>query len=251
MIKRKLFVLCFVLQGVALFTSCEKIQLHGTGEKTTISKQLEFFHTIEMKDDIDVELFFMHNKPAYVEIEAGENLLQRVHTQVIDSVLYISNHNRMNWIRNYEKSAINIKVYAPPLRQIIYKGVSDLVFRDTLITDKFSFDCLSGMGSASLLLRNDSVSVLVHTAHAGAPDIVLSGRANYAHLYSNGHGVMNGLDFEVGNASVHSMGTSRIFVNASQTLGVTIDYIGDVFYANNPSLLWVVENHRGRLIQLK
>ncbi len=237
----------FLLLGILVLYSCEENHIHGVGDETTEIRTLPSFNKMVVYDNIGLHLKFDSSIAPRAEIHGGKNLLPYVVTDVRDGVLTISNENKWNWIRNIDKSKIDIVLYTDSLNHIIYNGIEPIKFDDTLIVKKFQLESKDGMGSLSIKLNADSASVIVHT---GAPDIFIEGSCHYVHYYSNGHGIIDGLGFLSENVAVHSRSTAEIFVAPTKTLGVTIEYLGNVYYKNSPFLLWVIENYKGRLIKL-
>lgn len=229
------------------FTSCEKGHLHGIGDIVTEIRQTEDYNSIEINDNIDIHIFCNHPDAGKIEITGGEYLIPHISTEVKNSTLIIKNNNKWNWIRSFKKSKVTMNIYLDTLVHIIYNGVGELVTDNSIDCKHFTLESRDGMGKIDLNLNCDSASIIVHT---GAPDVFLSGKANYAHIYANGHGQINALNFNVDDLAVHARSTSNVFVSALYTLGVTIDYSGNVYYQNNPLILWVAENSTGQLIKL-
>jgi hypothetical protein len=230
-----------------VFYSCKENHIHGPGEQTVEIRMLEHFNTIVLYDNIELHMRFNNSGPPRAEITGGENLIQFVTTEVKNNILTISNENKWNWIRNVENSKIYITIYTDSICHLIYNGVEPLVFDNTLHVRGFLLESKDGMGSISLNLKTDSTTVILHT---GAPDVFLFGESVNTHLYSNSHGQMNALGLLSDHVTVHSRATCEISVSPEKTLGVTIEYLGNVYYKNFPTLLWVVESNMGRLIKL-
>jgi hypothetical protein len=235
-----IFVICFI-------SGCENNHIHGTGKQTTEIRFPGSFHSVRISDNIETIFHFHQSPPARIEIEGGEKLLPAVKTSIKDSVLYLSNDNKMNWLRSYRKSNIKINVFTDSIRYLYYNGYENIIFRDTLKSSSFRCETSGGMGNLSLKLVCDSFFL---TAQRGAPEFFLSGKVSSFFIYSNSYGIIDALHLSANHTEVHSASTAECFVSPINSLGVTIDYIGNVYYQNNPDILWVAENHLGRLIKI-
>ncbi len=242
--------ICLIFLIIICVSCKENIFQHinKIGKHTTIVRYAAPFHSVQINDDIEVYFIFNSNELNLIEICGGENLLQHISTEVIDSVLVIKNNNKLKWTRNFEKSKIECNIYLNNLKHIVYNGISNIYFVDTLKTSRFEIESWSGMGDIFLNIIADSMHITLHT---GATKTTLCGASNFAHYYINGYGTIEATNCIVKDLSVHARGTNNVFVNASKTLGVTIDYIGNVYYKGSPHILWLAENNKGKLIKVE
>lgn len=214
---------------------------------TTETRFIQPFHSVRISDNISTCFYFSENDTFKIVLQGGEKLLPKVCTNVIDSVLHISNGNKWNWIRDYSKSDITMAVYTNSVRNMTYDGYKEVEFVDTLNVPVFGFESMGGMGPVNLKIRCDSVSLQIHK---GSPDITISGLSEHLYLYSHAHGKIDALNFHCEHVVVHSAGTAESYVSPSASIGATIDYIGNIYYRNNPQIIWLVENNSGKLIKI-
>jgi hypothetical protein len=245
---------CFLLWSIfaiviftLLHTSCKKGHLHGVGKMIIETRYPHAFHSVNISDNISVNFYFSESEEKRLVIQGGELLLPNVKTIVKDSILYLSNENKWNWIRNYSKSNININIYTDQIQYIKYNGYKDIYFFDTLKVTTFEFETSGGMGKIDVKLSAENTSFIIHK---GSPDLYISGNSQDFYLYNNAHGKVNALDFNVQDLKVHVKSTADCYVAPHSTIGATIEYLGNVYYKNNPQILWLVEKHTGKLIKL-
>jgi len=246
-IRLLIFSFLLITSSLCFFSGCENNHIHGTGKLTTEIRFPDAFHSVRISDNIETYFHFHQSSPARIEIEGGEKLLPAVITKVNDSVLYLSNQNKMNWLRSYKKSHIKIHIYTDSIRYINYNGFNNVTFQNTLKSSFFQIETSGGMGTLTLKLFSDS---LILTAHKGSPDFHLSGDTENLFIYTNSYGIFDALGLSTKHAVVHSVSTAECFVAPQNSLGVTIDYIGNVYYRNDPDILWVAENNKGKLIKI-
>ncbi len=227
--------------------SCEKIDFHGTGKIITEIRYIDNFNSLDIDGNVEIILFFSSSESERIEITGGKKLLPDIETYVIDSTLFISNKNRMNWLRSYKKSKILIRMYTDSIKKIYFSGTGDITFSNTLNINSFMFETNQGTGNIKLKLYCDTSKIIVHT---GALNITAEGYSeNFMH-YSHAHGVTYTLGLISHHATVDLHSTSECYVAPVKTLGVNIHYIGNVYYKNEPEILWLFENHKGRLIKI-
>jgi hypothetical protein len=246
-VNRVIFQIVIIIILLTLTNACEKGHIHGTGKMTTETRIVESFHSVQISDNITTHFHFSKENTFRIEIQGGEKLLPKIFTTVTDSILYISNGNKWNWLRNYDKSDIIINIYTDSVKYIKYDGYKRIEFHDTLYISTFRFESMGGMGSIQLNVKSDSASVIIHK---GSPDILIKGTSQDFYLYTHAHGKLNALDFNCQNLIVHSAGTAHCYVSPQNSIGATIDYLGNVYYKNNPSIIWLIENNEGKLIKI-
>jgi hypothetical protein len=237
----------YIITFIGIFFSCEKNYFVGVGEINTETRFINNYNAIEINNDIDVYIFFNNDKSGIIEIIGGEKLIPNVLTELSDTTLIIKNDNRINWIRNIEKSKIKIIIYSDSITYINYKGVGKLEFENTLKVNNFVFESWGGIGSINLKLDAHNSSILLHT---GASDVTISGESFKTVFYSHTYGFIYALDYNVDVVDVKSQGTGDMYVSPIDEIGVTIDYLGNVYYKNNPKILRKDENNKGKLIKL-
>ena len=237
-----------ILLTVLVLSACEDSDIHGPGVLQTDVRFLSGFHSVSISDNIETNFYFHHQQTGVVEITGGSKLLPKIATEVKDSVLILKDNNTWQWLRNNESGKIVVNIYTDSIASIRYDGYANIRFQDTLKIKKFKFESVSGMGKISLLLKNDSTKILTHT---GAPDVEVTGSSDYFYLFTHSHGTVQAFEFQADNVFVHSKSTANCFISPSQTLGATIEYLGNVYFRNNPTILWLDEKHQGRLIQVE
>lgn len=94
-----LYIVCLFI----LF-SCKKENntcFKGYGDNVIEIRTTEAFHTIE--NDAYITVYLVQDSMQYIELKGGDNVLPFFTTEVKDSVLFIKNNNKCNWLRSYSK----------------------------------------------------------------------------------------------------------------------------------------------------
>ena len=73
----------------------------STGKTITEVRQPGNFNEIEL--DNNINLYITQGNYNQITIEAGENLMKRITTNVSNNCLYIKNQNTCNWVRELQE----------------------------------------------------------------------------------------------------------------------------------------------------
>lgn len=225
---KRLIPLCALL-----LCACQREQwddcITSAGSMRQEERALPGFHTVELVDRVD--LLLEQRASNAVAVEAGLNLIGQVVTEVKDSVLYVRNDNRCNWVRSF-KPRITVKVPIGAIRKLVLRGTGNISCADTLVRDRFELEQWGAQGSADLLLSVYSCSVALHT---GAGDVTLRGRCMaQADLFS---GIMAPLDASAmitRRVNVNNSGVADVRCWATLNLDVQIRDVGNVYYTGDP-----------------
>ncbi len=237
------------LASILLFAGCKKEQwddcITSTGPQRSEERVLAGFHTVDVSDRIDVVLD--HVPATTIIVQAGRNLLDQVITEVRDSVLYIANDNRCNWVRSF-KPRIMVKVPIGAVHSLVLRGTGDVSAMDTVRQDILRIDQWLAMGTVDLTVNVNSIEVGLHT---GAGDVVLRGQVQAnANYYSGIMGTIDAGDLRAAIVNINNSGVGDFHCWASDQLNVQINDAGDVYYRGDPAIESSI-NGSGALIRIE
>jgi hypothetical protein len=237
----------YIFLLLILMVSCSKEKkcdcLKSTGDIVTEERVTLPFNQIRIKDKIN--LFLKQDTFYSIKVEAGENLLPDIITEVNDSILEIRNENRCNWVRSY-KPEINVYVTFQNLWHLMYdKCAGDVVMLDTVHVGIFQLDDMEGSGSLNFMLHTD---VSWFNLHTGPADLTVKGVSDVCYLYTCGNGPSDLSDFKTNLAYITSKSTADSRVWVRKEMDVWIDYIGNVYYTGSPYKITYNYTGSGRLI---
>ncbi|MBK8341347.1 MAG: DUF2807 domain-containing protein [Flavobacteriales bacterium] len=159
---------------VLLLCACQREQwddcITSTGFDSEEVRTPGVFSTVDLDDRIDLVLEKMES--GTVAVEAGENLIDQVSTNLRDGVLEIRNANKCNWVRSF-KPRITVKVPLADVAKLVLRGTGNVRCTDTIVRDVFLLDQWGAQGTTELMLDVGRVDIGLHT---GAGDVVLHGR---------------------------------------------------------------------------
>jgi len=199
--KATLLVILAVL--VAAFSACHLGQgVKGSGNLKTEKRDLPAFKAIDTTGAYEVEV--MCQKPASFEIEADDNILPLIKTDVRAGVLYVTSEKSYNPSR-----AVRLRISLPELTAVSSRGAGDVTIQDAKSDD----------------LKIESM---------GAASIKAAGKVKSATISSSGAGDIDANRLQAEKARVTVAGAASVSVYATEQLDVSVSGVGSVTYGGNP-----------------
>ena len=244
--KKELAVFLLACVSVLCF-SCNNAVIPNGPLMTDEYRLEDPFCIVEMRDNININLKKSNqtHQGGTIYVEAGENIIDNIRTNVHGDTLTIYNDNSFNYLRPYN-NAVEMTVYFDSLYKIVFcsngtlntldtiKGIhiplqDTINYSDTIIgpsgdtviqlndsiTDKtlstFEIQIHGGSGTANILTQCQR---LVTDYHAGTACIYGKGYAGYAQTYGthNSHGIIDYSALETNLHSITYFGTNRIYI---------------------------------------
>jgi hypothetical protein len=178
--------------------------VRGSGVRKTEQRDVPAFNAIETSGAFEVEVNCQ--KPASVEIEADDNILPLVQTDVRGDVLYVSTSKSYS-----SNGGIKLRITVPDLASVKSTGAG-----------KFN---ISGV-------KNDKFEI----RSTGAATVAASGQSKAVKISSTGAGKIDAHDLRAGDADVSVTGAASVDVYATDELDVTVSGAGRVTYSGNPKV---------------
>jgi hypothetical protein len=180
----------------------------GQNEVIRETRDLPSFNQIDVGGAFEV--FLTIGEPQKVEVEAKQNALEKISTEVNNNKLVISS-NRIS-----SNTPLNIYITVPSLSHIEAHGAAQVTGENGIKAEMFEINA-SGAASMELIL---DVTTLRSEA-SGAADVELSGKAKQHSMEVSGAATLDArkLESETADADVSGAGTAR--VNAKNVTGHT------------------------------
>ncbi len=232
-----------------VFLSCNKETapdfIQTTGPVVTVDRSVPDFTEIELFNSIDLVL--TQDSVNKLSIEAGQNLIPDIRTEVNNGKLQIKNTNKFNFLRSYKKK---ITVYASckKLLQLTYRGAGNIRSSNTLTDSVFNFDCHKGTGNVELTITAQEGHFNLHT---GQCTLILNGAIGLNYLYQAGNGYTDAGALKTGYTFVTNKGTNDLKINVKDVLFAKLNYLGNIYYKGNPSDLGSEITDKGQLIKIE
>ena len=232
--KRTSLLITLVILAVMslLLTSCESIFfscLKGNGILEEEERPLGKFTGIISEGDYDV--YIVIDSVSKVVIEADENLMPYIRTNIKNERLIIDNGTR-KCLRNLDNEPIRIYVHTPEIFNISLEG-SGLIYSDYLILVDYLRIELTGSGIVDL---RDIDALEMDVSLTGSGDIELWGIAQVGDLNISGSGKIKALHLEQDDCSASISGSGDMYVFVYDFLDANITGSGNIFYRGNPRI---------------
>ena len=177
----------------------------GSGKIVTQQRDVKGFKGVDVGNAFLVEI--TAQKDFSVEIEADDNLLSLIKTEVNDGVLEIETEGRVS-----PTNQIKVRISAPDIDNLDVSGAANLT--------------LNGV-------KNSSLSVEA----SGASKLKVAGETTKLTVDVSGASKLDAEDLKASKADVEASGASHIDVNVSEELSVDASGASKIVYSGTPSSL--------------
>ncbi len=176
--------------------------VQGSGNTQTEKRSVTDFKAIEVGGIFEVEV--VAQKDFSVEVDADDNLLQFIRTEVKGGTLEISAEKKIS-----PRGRIRVRISAPDIESLQVSGVSKLSLVD---------------------LKNDSLKVDA----SGASKINVAGETKNLEVELSGASKIEAENLKAENVDVDGSGASCASVNVSGDLKADLSGASKVTYSGNP-----------------
>lgn len=235
---------------VMLLATCRKENacdcFKRTGDVIKESRTRDAFTSIFVQDRINVVLTEDTTLAQEIIVEAGENLLPLIKTEVVNGVLQIRNDNRCDFTRRYD---VPVTVYIRMSNNLAYvtnKGTALISNTDTCTSPLLNLETLS----AGDIKMNVSGGI-IYTFQHSAGDVELYGDANTINIFNTGGG------FTISDQCIspyvwcYTKTTGKITCYPRDQLDCEIQGSGHIYYRGTPVLINSLLGNTGQLLPLQ
>lgn len=177
--------------------------VRGSGNVVTETRDLSGFDSVEAGGVFQIEI--TSGKDFRVEVEADDNLLPLIRTEVDGDRLVISTEKRIS-----SKNGLKVRVFMPVVNAIETSGAANVTAAD---------------------LKGSSITL----SASGASKIAAAGQADEITVELSGASKLNASELKVTNATIDSSGASSADVNVSGDLVSDLSGASRVAYSGSPA----------------
>jgi hypothetical protein len=228
MVRGSVFML---LAAVLCLPACQMtgVSVTGSGKIVTEARQVSGFTRVVIAGSGDAVL--VQGAEEGVVVEADDNLMQYVRTEVRDGALYLDTRSSNRPMSISPSKTIRFTVTLKSLDGITVSGAGD-VTAEAIATPKLDI-AVSGAGDVSIgALKTEALAVAV----SGAGNIELSGEAGIQSVAISGAGDYVAGDLRSASASVAISGAGDATVWATDTLEARVSGMGSVGFYGEPTV---------------
>ena len=218
----------------------------STGAIKIEERILMDFDSIRLEDNVNIIL--IQDTINKIRLEAGENLLPKIKSEVSNRLLVVKNENDCNWVRKLNVP-INAYVHFKDLSIITNMGVASISNEDSLKIKGHAIDIrITETGDIHLAGEFDWIYARIIVATG---NLTLEGKADGLELYADGTSLVHAEKLLVGYASIETLLTGDIWVNPTDQISAKIFWQGNVYYKNSPQIILQQETSTGKLIKIQ
>jgi hypothetical protein len=220
-------MITLLVMGMVILSACRITVETDSGPSTTETRNVSGFHAVQFTTagSLDITLGEMES----LTIEAGENILPHLTTEVEDGVLVIG-YDMTQW-PNLINIPIKFHLVVKDLDAVSLSGAGN-VEMNGLDTTNLKVT-LSGAGNINL---KDIQASMINTKLSGAGNISLSGDVDLQQALLTGVGNYQADDLKSQTATILVTGAGSAQVWVEKELDVTISGAGSVGYYGYPDV---------------
>ncbi len=242
MIMRNYFKAIAIVTLVTLFPSCNgnfNFGVKGNGKVKLETRNInEKFTKVEANEGLNVTI--EQSKSTEVILEADENLLKLIETEVENGILKLSTKEQ---IGNYEE--LNVKIKMPIIQALTAESGSDLKTINTLKGSKIELESSSG-SSLTVTLSYENVTA---NSQSGS-DLNIAGVALKLKTNSDSGSSLNAENLTVNEVISNANSGSDTKVNAVVSLKADANSGGNIQYKKQPKTIEKTEDSGGSVSKM-
>jgi hypothetical protein len=187
------------------------------------TRSVEAFTGIDVGGAFNV--YFTQQENMSLVVEADENLLEKISTNVNGETLYIKSNNIKN------ATSLNIYLSAPGLNELIASGAANVKNENTLNGESLNIR-VSGAASVELDIKINDLT----TDASGAGYLKLSGSAAYHDVDASGAAEVKAGNLETIKTTANASGAADLTIRASEEAISETSGAGSVSILGNPEI---------------
>ncbi|MEO6894914.1 MAG: head GIN domain-containing protein [Ginsengibacter sp.] len=238
---KKLIFFILLLATAQLFAQPWK-SIKGDGQLKKETRALSEFSSISSRGSIEVKI--TKGQPGKIEVEADENLLPYIETNVENGKLIIQTKKNIN-IKSASKMVVYVNMTL--IKSLQVSGSGNIDANGIFKGDDASEFIVSGSGNihfSSASFKNVSFSI------SGSGNITAKGgSADDLSVSVRGSGNVYVSDISAENVEAKISGSGNTKVSASKSLSANISGSGNIFYQGNATDISSKVNGSGKLIK--
>lgn len=219
-----LLFLAFVSIGL---TNCELAGVCEKGEGLTISRDFDLRPFSSVILDISADVFITQGDAQQVTVEAQENILDLIDTE-IESGVWEIDFDRL-CVRNHDP--IRIFITLPEINRLEINGSGEIISENVLKGENLRLE-IDGSGDMDIAVEN----LFVDARISGSGNIKLEGITEEVGFRVSGSGDILAFNMPCVRADAEISGSGSIEVSVSDFLRARISGSGDIRYRGNPEL---------------
>lgn len=193
------------------------------GNKNVVKEERSIPSFSELNVGGAFNVYFTHADDISLMIEADENLMENIKTEVNDGELRITSKNIKN------AKALNIYLSGPEIENLNVSGAATFESMNTITVDELAIRA-SGASEIEMQLDVDQLK----TKASGAASVKLSGNAFYHEIDASGASDVKAYDLVTSTTHAEAGGAAHVRINATKEVTSSKSGAGSISVTGNP-----------------
>lgn len=240
-------VLSAVMIVLMIPMSCKKGPgiVRSYGDVITVRRESGAFTGIITGEKFRIFLKQDLSTPEFVEITYGQNVIDKISTEIKDGYLVIEDRNHFNWVRDLEVHPV-CTVNVHDLTKLVARGASEVSCIDTLKVSDFDFK-MEGVGSHHIKVKSGQV----HGSCTSAGHVVFEGWGGLLAWSCENGGWIDASAMGSSDAYIFHYTDRDVYVNPETIFKAYVYGKGNVYYYRNPWMQFEKKEFgQGKVIKL-
>jgi Putative auto-transporter adhesin, head GIN domain len=238
---KKLLVSILVLCSLSSTAQIWK-SVKGNGHIQKETRNIGSFNSLISNGSINVKISY--GSPKELTIQADENLLPYVETNLQNGTLTIKSKNNTN-LRS--KTGITVFLSMDQIKSLKLSGSGKIIGNGAFTNDDKTIIAISGSGNLSL---NFDTFKDLDLFVSGSGNIKLNGNSKTMSAHISGSGNIDCSDTRTNDITASISGSGNIKVYADNSVDASISGSGNVFYSGNPQKIERKVSGSGKVIKM-
>jgi hypothetical protein len=208
---------------IILFASCSVVGERGNGNVQKQERKVSDFNAIEVSGAFDV--FISQGTTQSVILEADENLLPLIRTEVVGGTLIIDNKKPI-----HNPKSMKVYITVTDLKRIEVSGAVDIQTQNKLTLTELAIE-ISGATDAALDIAVQKLEI----SSSGGSEMKLTGMANRMDLDVSGAVEIHAFELLAETVSIEISGAGEVEINVTKELNTDISGAATVRYKGDPA----------------
>jgi hypothetical protein len=239
---KKVLILILMLAGSQLFAQPWKT-IKGSGNLKKETRTVADFSSLSSHGAMDIKIIYGNSNS--IQVEADENLLPYIETNVENGKLTIQSKKNVN-LRSRSKMVVYVSM--TKINTLQLSGSDNIDGNGSFTTDEKTEIMLSGSGN--IHLNSGSFKDLSFAISGSGNIIVKGGSANSVSASVSGSGNIDCSDIIAQDVEVKISGSGNARVNANKSLNADILGSGNVFYKGSATNISTKVAGSGKAIRI-
>ena len=228
---RYLSLVC-LLFSIAIFSSCKRNILKGSGSTTTVNPAVASFNGVNIDDlPLKVDIEVQQGAQPGIQMSGYENVLNHIKTKVEDNILVVYTDLDEMW--TIDGDGITVKITVPSLAMLTLSGAPDAGIHGNVTGSALHVDV---SGASNIVIDNIATDTFAIEVSGAADLHINGGSVKYADYQISGAGKVKAYSLQSIETSATISGAGTCEVNASQKLAAHVNGAGTIRYKGHPAV---------------